>query len=213
MIIKRYVSNLLFSIMYVLSENSHAIIIDPFEKYDVAKDLELDMIIVTHEHYDHISGVNGWKKRFHVPLLCSDECATNIEDPKKNMARYFDVFCKIQTYGEQDLDVFIDKNYMCYADFTFKYELSFRWQKNIFNLFSLPGHSSGSIGIIVNQLYFFSGDSLLPDCSTEFRFPGGSEMDWNCISIKKIERIQEEVIVYPGHRDKFLMRDRVRVIL
>ena len=60
--IKRYVSGLLSSNMYVISEAGHAIVIDPFEDTTPSEGLTVDCILLTHEHYDHISGVNIWKK-------------------------------------------------------------------------------------------------------------------------------------------------------
>ena len=61
--------------MYVVKEGEHAIVIDPFDDTTPSKGLIIDYIILTHEHYDHISGVNVWKKTRDVPVLCSRPCA------------------------------------------------------------------------------------------------------------------------------------------
>ena len=42
--------------MYVLSEDNHSIMIDPCENYQMKPGIRLDNILLTHEHYDHISG-------------------------------------------------------------------------------------------------------------------------------------------------------------
>lgn len=204
----RYVSDLMFSNMYVLTENGHSLIIDPYERYTLPENICPDMMIITHEHYDHISGVNRLKKEYHIPLLCSEKCAKRITDAKKNSARYFDAFCQFQTYGEQDMTVPINTEYTCHAELTFEDDICFKWQGNKLFLFTLPGHSPGSIGIMVNEKYFFPGDSLLPDSEIEFRFPGGCKKDWDEISINKIKSIRDDVIVYPGHRKKFMMKER-----
>lgn len=206
--IARYVSDLMFSNMYVLTDDGHSLIIDPFARYLLPKNLKPDLMIVTHEHYDHISGVNRMRQEFGIPLICSEVCAQWVSDPRKNSARYFDSFCQLQTYGQQDMSVPIDTEYTCYADLTFESEIRFKWHGNELWLFTLPGHSPGSIGILVNHTFFFSGDSLLPDSETELRFPGGSKKDWKEISLKKINDIPDNVWVYPGHRDKFLMKER-----
>lgn len=208
MVINRYISDLMFSNMYILTENGHSIIIDPFERCVLPDGLLPDMILITHEHYDHISGVNRMKRDFGIPLMCSAKCALRIVDPKKNSARYFDAFRELQTYGEQDLTVPIDTAYTCESDITFEEEIRFKWQGNQFYLFSLPGHSPGSIGIMVSDKYFFSGDSLLPDHDIELRFPGGSRKDWEKISVRKLQVIDDNVEVFPGHRDKFIMKER-----
>lgn len=51
------------SMTYIVSENRHAILIDPckmpqVENDLVKKSLTIDMALLTHEHYDHISGIN-----------------------------------------------------------------------------------------------------------------------------------------------------------
>ncbi len=206
--ITRYISDLIFSNMYVLTDDRRSLVIDPFERYVVPENFRPDMMIVTHEHYDHISGVKRMKREFGIPLLCSNACAQRLSDPKKNSARYFYSFCQLETYGEQDMSVPIDVKYSCNADLTFEDEIRFNWHGNSFWLFSLPGHSPGSIGILVNGKLFFSGDSLLPDSETELRFPGGSKKEWKDISVKRISRIPDDVWVYPGHKEKFLMKER-----
>ena len=54
--IKRIVSDLLSSNMYILEENRHAIIIDPNSDIsDFESSIQYDCDLLTHEHYDHIS--------------------------------------------------------------------------------------------------------------------------------------------------------------
>lgn len=206
--IRRFVSNLMFSNMYVLVEDGHALIIDPFERLDVLDGLKPDLILLTHEHYDHISGVNSLKERYGIPLMCSAECNINAQNPKTNSARYFESFSQMQSYGEQDPNVPIDETYGCSAELTFDDEIVFYWQGHRMWMFALPGHSKGGTGIVVDDQYFFSGDSLLPDRNTELRFPGGSKRDWNNISLSRLNDLPDDLVVYPGHRDMFLMKDR-----
>lgn len=208
MTVERYVSNLMFSNMYVLKDRDHAVVIDPFEHMDVVEDAIPDLILLTHEHYDHISGVNAWKARFHMPVMCSAACAEALESDKRNMARYFTAFSQMQNYGEQDPNVPIDEHYVCRADLTFEKEIHFSWQGNRISMFELPGHSKGSIGILANDKYFFSGDSLLPDREIELRFPGGNRKLWETVSLPKLKALSDELTVYPGHRGAFSMKDR-----
>ena len=59
--IKKTDSGLLHSCMYLLEEKGHAIVIDPCRDLSAAGDSIVDYLLITHEHYDHISGVNEWK--------------------------------------------------------------------------------------------------------------------------------------------------------
>ena len=201
--IRRFESGLLMSNMYLLVESGHAIVIDPFADVSCAEGLSVDGIILTHEHYDHISGVNLWKEHFHTKVLCSKPCAQNIQDPKKNLARIFEVFCELQTWVELEEIPQADQAYSCIADEEFSDRMSFEWLGHRFTLFEMPGHSAGSIGILVDEQYFFSGDSLLEGKEIELRFPGGSRKMWESVGKHRLDDLPEGSMVYPGHFEEF----------
>lgn len=204
--IKRYVSGLLSSNMYVIIEGDHAIVIDPFEDTTPSEGLIIDYIILTHEHYDHISGVNAWKKARDVPILCSSPCAENIQDPKKNLAYYFEEFCELQTWIKVETVPDHDKTYSCHADMVFDDETVLEWEGHHLHLFEMPGHSTGSIGIVLDDVAFFSGDSLLENTEVSLRLPGGSKKRWKEIGLPRLQRIPTGVRVYPGHFEDFIHR-------
>ena len=202
--IKRFVSGLLSSNMYVVVEGSHAVVIDPFEDAAPSEGLIIDYIILTHEHYDHISGVNVWKKARDAPVLCSRPCAENIQDPKKSLAYYFKEFCELQTWMKIETVPPYDPGYSCSADIAFDEDMLFDWQGHTWHLFELPGHSMGSIGIVLDGTAFFSGDSLLENTDIALRLPGGSQKKWKEISLPRISGLPRGMHVYPGHFRDFV---------
>ena len=201
--IKRYESPFLASNMYIIIEGKRAIVIDPFIDLKPAKGLVIDKIILTHEHYDHISGVNVWKAATKAPVLCSKTCAENIQSPRKNMARLFEVFCELQTWMALDTIPKADEEYTCFADEIFEDEMGFVWLGHSFHLFELPGHSLGSIGILLDNQHFFSGDSLIKDREIELRFPGGNKAKWEHIGAPRLALLPNGVQVHPGHFKEF----------
>lgn len=203
--IKRFESDLLSSNMYVIVEGSHAIVIDPSGDIRPATGLTVDYILLTHEHYDHISGVNIWKEKTGAPVLCSKACAVNIKDPKKNFARHFKEFCELQTWIELNNIPVFDHEYCCSADKIFENEMDLDWQGHGFRLFEIPGHSQGSIGILMDEKDFFSGDSLLEHSEIELRMPGGSRKKWREIGCKRIEALSDGTRVWPGHFNEFVL--------
>lgn len=202
--IRRYVSDLMFSNMYLIVEGNHAIVIDPCRDISSANGLTIDMILLTHEHYDHISGVNLWKEVTGAPVLCSDACARHIQSPRDNLARIFPVFCELQTWVELTTAPEADLEYACTADECFEDRMTLPWRGHQLELFEIPGHSLGSIGIMLDRKSFFSGDSLMEHYETEVRLPGGSRKKWNEIGAPRIAAIPSGVLVYPGHFQEFI---------
>lgn len=205
MVIQRYDSGILSSNMFVLVEENHALVIDPSLDTSPGKNLSVDLMIITHEHYDHISGVNAWKEKYHAPLLCSETCAARITDSKKNQARHFDTFCEIQSWMQVGELPQIDTEYTCEADTTFRDETEFEWMGHSIRLIEIPGHSPGSIGIYVDEINFFSGDSLLKDTVIELRFPGGSRKQWLEIGEPRIKAVPKGTVIWPGHFESFIL--------
>lgn len=203
--IRRYESGLLSSNMYVIVEGNHAIVIDPFDDVSPAGGLKVDYILLTHEHYDHISGVNVWKKMTGALVLCSRACAENIQNPKKNMSNHFKEFCELQTWIELDEIPASDPNYSCSADQMFEDQMELRWRGHILRLFEIPGHSQGSIGIMLDEKEFFSGDSLMGNSEIELRMPGGSRKKWKEIGSKRIEALPNGIRIWPGHFNEFCL--------
>lgn len=204
----RIPSDLLLSNMYVIEEGGHAIIVDPCVNRTVFKNHAVyDWIFLTHEHYDHISGVNLWKEMTGAKVLCSRKCAGRISSPKKNMSHYFDTFGEMQTWTRWDSGRQIE-DYACEADEIFEGNFSTEWQGHEINLTECPGHSEGSILIHIDNRHLFSGDSIFKDFPTECRFPGGNQRRWRESESSIIRGLNQNLTVYPGHFEEFILKER-----
>ena len=205
--IRRRVSDLLASNMYLLVEGKHALVVDPCRDVTPAEGLTVEGILLTHEHYDHISGVNVWKQRTGADVICSTECAKNIRNPKANLAAYFEDFCQLQTWVELKTLPSFDPGYTCAADRTFDDRMAFTWRGHDIELMSLPGHSMGSMVILLDSECLFSGDSLIAGYPISLRFPGGSRKAWREIGEKRLNSLPRGLRVYPGHFHDFVWGD------
>ena len=105
--------------MYVLEENNHLIFIDPGIVDIDMTGKTLDYILLTHEHYDHISGVNYWKEMTGVKVVCNDRCAEGIKKPTRNLSFMFKEFCEIQSV-RKIVEPVENLNYSAEADITFE---------------------------------------------------------------------------------------------
>lgn len=84
--IHRIVSGLLASNMYLLEERGPVIAVDPCEDLSACDPaLTYDRIFLTHEHCDHISGVDARREGTGARVICSLPCGENLKDGKKKL--------------------------------------------------------------------------------------------------------------------------------
>lgn len=211
MLIKQYVSGLLNSNMYILEEEGHSILIDPFvfeKDADIESYLKPDLVLLTHEHYDHISGVNFIKETIAgIRTYASFACAANIKRPNRNLSRHFDAFCAMQTWLPACTHAYVG-DYTCEAEETFSGRERMMWRGHTLDLIEAPGHSEGSILIYVDEQFLFAGDSVFRDYPTGTRFVGGSTEKYKNITKKIIDSFPDTTIVYPGHFSCFRITER-----
>lgn len=199
---------------YLLAEHGRAVVIDPGDFDLVAEavrkeNLTLDVAIVTHEHCDHVYGCTGVREEFHCKILASRLCSLNMQNPRKNFSQYFDAFIELQTSLPPEQQKGIPPFTAC-ADEVFEREKSFDWQGHSFYLRETPGHSPGSICILVDGKILFSGDTLMKDDAARTEFPGGSQKQLCENTMPWLESLPAEVEVYPGHGESFLLGDKLK---
>ncbi|WP_054693718.1 MBL fold metallo-hydrolase [Syntrophomonas palmitatica] len=206
---------------YIVSDPStrRMIIIDPcnsslIEPYIFSGHLHNEFIILTHEHYDHIAGLNELRELSHCPVIAHKKCSESIQSPIHNMARYYHILLtlrKQKTESEQFAIPNINRNYRCQkADIEFMDYYNFSWHGHSILIQKTPGHSEGSCCILIDNKYLFTGDTLLNDYEVIFRFPGGSEEAYYKRTIPFFETLSADTIVFPGHGRTFLLRDALR---
>lgn len=193
--------------MYLLQSGKRIILIDAVrnEKADAyLKQIRPHdvWIILTHEHIDHIYGVNDLKKKFPCRVLCSQMCSAAISDPKLNMARYQEVIL-----GRNDTRSELDFEYRCEADQTFEKKYSFDWQGHMFRLYETPGHSRGSICILLNDSVVFTGDTLLKNDPVITRLPEGDRIAYRQKTLPFLHSLPPDSYVYPGHGEAGMLKD------
>lgn len=116
--------------MYVIIDSTCALIIDPNRREDALDLLNVNRVtdvtvFLTHEHFDHISGVNLLREHFPTHVICSGAAAVRITDPNKNLAKYWEVTMMDQPKEKWDeWEKEKDENYSCTADETFDGEKS-----------------------------------------------------------------------------------------
>jgi len=193
--------------MYLLREVGRAIVVDPYGGPEGLAFLgthveSLDYAILTHEHYDHISGSNRVRELYGCPVVCSRACADRVGDPRTNMSRYWESLCQLRGCPA-DLPPDLSMDYRASADLTFEGQWEFGWQGHRLLLRQTPGHSPGSLCVLVDGGILFSGDSLTGEFPTTLRFPGGSRRVFREETLPWLRSLPGSVMVYPGHFEPF----------
>lgn len=169
------------------------VIIDPASEksereieYIEANDLQLDYILLTHEHSDHTWGANALKESFPcAKIVCSELCEKNA---KKSSKAYFLLYYDKKGYRYEllpaDIIIKTDKD-------------TLNWKGIVIHFIMTPGHSFGSMCIDIEGM-LFTGDTIMP-FPAYFNGRDSSEGDWKK-SVKLIEsKFHDDIMIYPGH--------------
>lgn len=143
-------------------------------------DTELQYILLTHGHFDHIGGVRDIKKEYGCKVVISSVDAPMLSSGKASLA----AFCGAeQNDTEPDITV-QDGDEIEVGTLKIK-------------VFSTPGHTSGSVCYVVGDA-LFSGDTLFYCSCGRTDFPTGSSDDM-IKSLKKLASLDGNYKVYTGH--------------
>lgn len=169
-------------------KNQKLVIIDPgAEDTSLIREIEKikikpEGIINTHGHSDHTGGNSGLKKRYNIPIYIHKDDVLMLKDPIKNLSFFTNK--KIDIFYEPDI-LIKDGDIFTFGDIVLK-------------VIHTPGHTPGSICLLCNDAYLFSGDTLFSGDIGRTDLPGGDEkLILN--SLKILKRLNKNIIVYPGH--------------
>lgn len=137
-------------------------------------------ILLTHGHFDHISGVGDLQNSFGGKVVIHLEDAPCLHNRDESLASKFHF-----SHNEAKADIVLDGGE----------ELPFGKYK--IKVLHTPGHTKGSVCYIVDDI-MFSGDTLFKDTVGRTDFPGGS-YDEMMDSMKKLAALESDFTVYPGH--------------
>lgn len=203
--------------MYVLLAGDEALIVDPHKNEELTdllkkKGVKRIVILLTHEHHDHTTGVYWYQEQFKSTLICQQNAAEYIarrqylrptliafilgEEDRINGTHIYEDFKKS----------FVPRQY--YADIIYEEEYALNLHDYIFQFYHIPGHSQGSSLIVMNGQYAFTGDSLLKDMPIIIRFPGSNKADYEGITMPLLSRLlTSDVTILPGHGVPFVLKE------
>lgn len=147
-------------------------------------------ILLTHGHFDHVMGIEGWVKEFHIPVYLHENEKEILESPKMNLSATFGPsfsYSQVQCLKGGDV---------------------LRIAGLEFQVIHTPGHTSGGCCYYLEEEgVLISGDTLF------YRSVGRTDFPTGCMrtlvkSIKeKLFCLPDQVTVYPGHGEETTIAD------
>ncbi len=207
---------------YLVSFRGEAIIVDPGWHEDVGivleeverRRLKVKIIIATHGHFDHVSGVHIVKSILRTPFAMHQADIDIARRAHKSAYRYLGV--EPPQIPEPDI-LLKEGDVIEIGGIKLK-------------ILETPGHTPGSITITGNLKAFtgdllmeayralsktyaeavaFTGDTLFKGTIGRVDLPGSSPTQM-IISLRKIARLNPKTIVYPGHGPSTTLEEELK---
>jgi hydroxyacylglutathione hydrolase len=194
-IVEKLINKPVDSNTYILSdsESENCLIIDPGNQ-DISKLVDYfsiigktpAVILLTHEHFDHIYGVNELLKSYpEIKIYGSLKTIERIQNKRKNLSFYYD------QVGYEILN----------ANFEIIRDDNITINSFEIKVLKTTGHTDSSLSYLVEKK-LFTGDFLIKDESTITKLPSGNRLDF-LSSFKKFKKIIDESIIFQGHGEIF----------
>lgn len=184
---------------YVLTnDKKQGIVIDPGMDepalLEVIKDIDVQAILLTHAHFDHIGGLEAVRKQTGAPVYIHDEEADWLLDADKNGSSRWLMVTGAIVCQERDHSL-MDQQTLELAGLTIK-------------VLHTPGHSPGSVSFYIeSEGVLIAGDTLFAGSIGRTDLTGG-DYETLITSIKQqLLTLPEETKVYPGHGPETVIKD------
>ena len=183
--------------LVVNEEEKQCILIDPaVYSGEIAEQirregLDLRAILLTHGHFDHIMGIDGFRKEFpEIPVYAHREEEALLKDASMNASLEF---------GRQY--TFSGAVYAEDGDVLDLAGMQFR-------VIHTPGHTiGGCCYYLQEEKVLFSGDTLFRESIGRTDFPTGNGGQLMRSIREKLFTLPEETAVYPGHMERTTIGD------
>ena len=188
---------------YIIYHDSKCIIVDPGsssnnEIYEFLelKNLRPEYIFLTHEHFDHIWGLNDLRSTYlELKVISSIECSNSMKCSKKNLSAFY-----------KDID------FVCFkSDIVFKDSFKLFWADTMFDFFITQGHSLGSICILFDN-FLITGDTIILNEKSLTKFPNSSESQLKSSILKISEKITFPIKILSGHGEDFSIYNKTEFL-
>lgn len=170
------------------AETNQAIVIDPGMNPGALvrriQDLDVEAIVLTHAHFDHMGGVDEVRQLKKCPVYIHDLEAEWLTNAKLNGSlMWSQVTAPLTTEP---------------AEYALEDRQKLELIGHTFQVMHTPGHSPGSVSLLCGS-DLFAGDVLFRMSVGRTDLPGGRQNDLLDSIHQKLFKLEDDVKVYPGH--------------
>ncbi|SIS36906.1 MBL fold metallo-hydrolase [Salimicrobium flavidum] len=176
---------------YVIYQDKKALVVDPggdFEKLHTFlkdKELEVEAIILTHAHFDHIGALEATRNHYKAPVYLHLDESDWLEDPGKNGSEWFGM----DPISASGPDFILEMGEQKIGSFSFEAR-------------HVPGHSPGSVALVFrNERFTIAGDTLFRGGIGRTDLPGGDHEQLLDAILEELLTLRDDMKIYPGHGD------------
>lgn len=183
--------------LVVNEEEKQCILIDPavysgeITEQIRREGLDLRAILLTHGHFDHIMGIDGFRKEFpEIPVYAHREEEALLRDASMNASLELG-----RQYTFSGAAYVEDDDVLDLAGMQFR-------------VIHTPGHTiGGCCYYLQEEKVLFSGDTLFRESIGRTDFPTGNSGQLMRSIREKLFTLPEETAVYPGHMERTTIGD------
>lgn len=188
--VEKFVTGIISTNCYLVinEETKQTVVIDPAAcpkkllGFIEEEGLKIEAILLTHGHFDHIMGIDGFLEYFEVPVYVHEEDERVMNDPVLNQSSTY-----TSGYTFSGAQYLRDRQTLELAGF-------------VFEVIHTPGHTwGGCCYYVASENVLFSGDTLFQESVGRTDFETSSMSDLMHSVREKLFRLPEETHVYPGH--------------
>ena len=168
-------------------ETKKAAVIDPganpagLQQWIDGKGVQVEYILLTHGHIDHIGAVDGLRERYGAKVGIHKGDALMLTNSVQNLSRLMG-----KAYEFKPADFFLEDGQLLQVG-----NLKIK-------VIATPGHTKGGVCFLTDE-GLLSGDTLFQGSIGRTDFPGGSYQELIDSVVQKLLGLPEDTIVFPGH--------------
>jgi len=187
---------------YILKSGSHAAVVDPSPQAEVIlrhlekEGLTLDMILLTHGHFDHIVSLDTLRDATHAPAYIHEDDAEMPSDSRKNAFYHF--FRMERTYRT--------------PEHTFRDGEVLKLGEETIRVIHTPGHSKGSCCFLCGEDKLLTGDTLFDGNYGRYDLYGGNPQTL-FETLRGMRNLPQHLTIYPGHGDYAVLGEALDTVL